>query len=150
MTAQQRAALRIIENTPRERIRTHLREYVEPAVGKRYPNGFPKHVLDEFRALKDSGLAYREIRNRMQIGQDTIRKIADMVETPEEKGKRQKIIASGIMRAVRADPELEKKRKDAQREAMRLRYSDPVYRAANAARLASYNEARRKKNGAHR
>lgn len=80
MSPALRAHLRLLEATPRERIHTHERQFHDGAQGKRYPNGIPHFMVDEYARLRAKGMTIETIRATMQIGLPTLRRIREMLE----------------------------------------------------------------------
>ena len=71
------AHVRLLERTPRERIRTHERVFApQPLQGQKYPNGqIPDDLVREYGSLVAKGYGYTYIRDALKVGTLTMRKL---------------------------------------------------------------------------
>ncbi len=71
------AALRILESLPRERIRTHTRDFYQPIPpGPKRVGPLPQALIEEYARLRESGTGYHDTRRALCVGNGTMKRLA--------------------------------------------------------------------------
>lgn len=133
MNAAIAAHIRILESMPRERIRTHERPQAEPKQGTRYKAGIPASIVEDYKDLKRAGLKYDQVRAQLGVGTKTMKVIAQMAYSPEQREADRK---AGIDR-----------RRQAVKDAMKRKHDDPEWHAYAMARMREGAERKRRESG---
>ena len=75
MSPALRAHHRLLETTPKERIRTHERTNFDDRRG--WPTMISKPLIERYRALKAAGAKYKEIRKELHVNTAMMRKLKE-------------------------------------------------------------------------
>ena len=120
------AHLRLLENTPKERIRTHERTFRDSSGGGGTRRDLPMELIQEYRRMVLAGFTMKEVRKQLQVGTDALRNLARMADRDGRLADLQR-----------------RRRVESIRGALERRHSDPDLSATNLKRLREGLERKR-------